>query len=131
MGAKTRRAVFTLSLVLFTLGPSTLAQTGFPAFGSFQSTGFDAVNQQNLNANFVIPIFSIPARGQTFRYNLVNNSLLWTQTGGTPNAWTPVTDASRNPTWCWNYGPGVSGSGQIRGGATAHTCRFIDPDTGL
>lgn len=61
----------------------------------------------------------------------MNNSLLWTQTGGSPNAWTPVTDASGNPTWGWNYGPAVAGAGQLRGGATGHVCRYIDPDTGF
>jgi hypothetical protein len=115
-----RRTIFLLFLALSSFATCTLAQTGSPAFGSFEQSGFDAVNRQNLNAIFAIPIMSIPGRGQSFQYSLVNNSLLWTQTGGTPNAWTPVIDASGNPTWGWNYGPAVAGAGQISGGATAH-----------
>jgi len=129
-----RRVAITLCLAVLTISPSGFGQnpqTGFPPFSSFQSTGFDAVNEQNLNAVISVSIFSIPARGQAFQYNLVNNSLLWTQTRGTPNAWTPVTDASGNPTWGWNYGPAVSGTGQILLQVSSHTCRYIDPDTGF
>src|SRR5260370_1754763 len=128
-----RRITFILSLVLFVLAPRSLSETCFPAFGSFEQGGFDAVNRQNLNAFFAIPIMSTSARGQPFQYSLVNNSLLWTQTGGTSNAWTPVVDASGNPTWGWNYGPAVSGSGQVLGNVQVSSphCRYIDPDTGL
>jgi hypothetical protein len=129
-----RRAIFVLCLALFTLGPRALAQTGFPAFGSFEQSGFDAVNRQNLNAIFVLPIMSIPGRGQGFQYSLVNNSLLWTPTTvGSATTWTPVTDASGNPTWGWNYGPAVDGGGQLlyKYISVHSRCRFIDPDTGL
>jgi RHS repeat-associated protein len=129
-----RRAIFILCLALFTLGPRTLAQTGFPAFGSFEQSGFDAVNRQNLNALFAIPIMSTPGRGQTFQYSLVNNSLLWTQTTvGSTTSWTSVTDASGNPTWGWTYGSAVSGSGQALSQVqfSSHQCRYIDPNTGL
>src|SRR6266852_702741 len=129
------RLFLLFALFSFLILPATAnaqnPSTGFPAFGSFQSTGFDAVNRQNLNANFVIPIVSIPARGQAFQYSLVNNSLLWTQTTVAPITWTPVTDANGNPTWGWNYGPAVSVSGQLLSQTTPHTCRYIDPDTGL
>src|SRR5260370_24918027 len=126
-----RRITFILSLVLFVLAPRSLSETCFPAFGSFEQGGFDAVNRQNLNAFFAIPIMSTSARGQTFQYSLVNNSLLWTQTGGTSNAWTPVVDASGNPTWGWNYGPAVSGSGQVLGNVQVSSphSRYIYPDT--
>jgi len=128
-----RRAIFILCLALLTLGSRSLAQTGFPAFGSFEQSGFDAVNRQNLNVVSAIPIMSTPGRGQTFRYSLVNNSLLWTQTTvGSTTTWTPVTDAGGNPTWGWNYGPAVSSSGQIRiGQRSTHNCRYLDPNTGL
>src|SRR5579863_8155368 len=117
--------------LLYSAGPAS-AQTGFPAFGSFDQTGFDAVNRQNLNAIFAIPIASTQARGQSFQYNLANNSLLWTQvTSGTTTTWTPVTDSSGNPTWGWNYGPAVSGAGQIYFQNSSHTCRYVDPNTGL
>src|SRR5713226_4493458 len=101
-----RRIAFILFLGLFSLAPCTLAQTGFPAFGSFERSGFDAVNRQNLNAVFVIPIMSTPGRGQSFQYALVNNSLLWTKTTvGSTTSWTSVTDANGNPTWGWSFGP--------------------------
>src|SRR6266481_3323778 len=128
------RIAFLLSLALFALAPCTLAQTGFPAFGSFEQSGFDAVNRQNLNAIFAIPIMSTSARGQTFQYSLVNNSLLWTQTTvGSTTSWTSVTDANGNPTWGWTYGSAVSGSGQNLSQAqgVGHVCRYIDPNTGL
>jgi YD repeat-containing protein len=128
-----RRAILIFCLGLFTLGPRALAQTGFPAFGSFEQSGFDAVNRQNLNAIFAIPIMSTPARGQSFQFSLVNNSLLWTQSGGSPNTWTPVTDPNGNPIWGWTYGSAVSGSGQnlFQGVGSGHQCRYIDPNTGL
>jgi RHS repeat-associated protein len=123
-----RRAIFVLSLTLFTLGPRTLAQTGFPAFGSFEQSGFDAVNRQNLNAIFAIPIMSTSARGQAFQYSLVNNSLLWTKvTVGSTTSWTSITDAGGNPTWGWSYGSAVSGSGQALSQAQvgSHLCRYF------
>jgi len=128
-----RRAIFVLCLALFTLGPCTLAQTGFPAFGSFEQSGFDAVNRQNLNAVFAIPIMSTPGRGQTFQYSLVNNSLLWTKTTvGSTTSWASVTDANGNPTWGWSFGPAVSSAGQVLITLiSSHTCHYIDPNTGL
>src|SRR6266851_1081836 len=128
-----RRAIFILCLALFTLGPRTLAQTGFPAFGSFEQSGFDAVNRQNLNAVFAIPVMSTPGRGQSFQYSLVNNSLLWTKTTvGSTTSWTSVTDANGNPTWGWSFGPAVSSAGQVLIALIgSHTCRYIDPNTGL
>jgi RHS repeat-associated protein len=128
-----RRTPIILCLALLALVSPTFAQTGFPAFGSFHSTGFDAVNQQNLNAISAIPIMSTPGRGQSFQYSLVNNSLLWTKTTvGSTTTWSSVTDASGNPTWGWNYGPAVSSSGQLLvPQISTHLCRYIDPDTGL
>jgi hypothetical protein len=125
-----RRTTFVLFLALSSFAPCTLAQTGFPAFGSFEQSGFDAVNRQNLNTIFVIPIMSIPGRGQSFQYSLVNNSLLWTKTTTTPITWTPVTDASGNPTWGWTYGPAVAGGGQLlyQYSSSSPRCRFIGPD---
>src|SRR5579883_1370292 len=124
----------TLSLLLLTfllLPPFAMSQTGFPAFGSFQSTGFDAVNNQNLNVIFVVPISSTQGRGQIFQYGLTNNSLLWTKTTAAPITWTPITDAAGNPSWGWNYSPAVAGSGQVLSTVQARNCRYIDPDTGL
>jgi RHS repeat-associated protein len=127
-----RRTAVILALALFVLAPRTLAQTGFPAFGSFEQSRFDAVNRQNLNAIFAIPIMSTAARGQSFQYSLVNNSLLWTQTTvGSTTSWTPVTNAGGTPTWGWNFGPAVSSAGQLHFQVTSHTCRYIDPNTGM
>src|SRR5579864_7023558 len=131
IGGPMRRTALLFCFCLFALPACTLAQTGLPAFGSFESTGFDAVNRQNLNGSFVIPIFSIPGRGQSFQYSLVNNSLLWTTTATSPITWTSVTDDSGNPAWGWNFGPAVAGAGRVLVQVSSHLCRYIDPDTGL
>src|SRR5437660_347370 len=73
-------------------------QTGVPPFSSVQSLGLDAINRQNLNVNFSIPVASSPGRGINFSFPIVNDSLLWMKKN---NAWTPVVDGSGNPTWGW------------------------------
>jgi RHS repeat-associated protein len=91
----------TLGLLLFSF--ATLAQdpqTGVPPFSSIQSIGMDAINRQNLNVNFSIPISSSPGRGINFSFPTVNDSLLWTKSSNN-NAWTPVVDAGGSPTWGW------------------------------
>ena len=52
------RRYFPLVFAFFLLPACGLAQTGFPPFGSFDTSQFDAVNRQNLNVNFAIPIVS-------------------------------------------------------------------------
>ena len=74
--------------------------TGFPPYGSFQDGRFDAVNRQNLNVNFAIPIVSSPGRGTDFRFAIIYDSLFWTRPTGT--AWSSVTDGSGTATWGWN-----------------------------
>ncbi len=74
------------------------AQTGFPLWGSFETSSFDAVNRQNMNVNFSIPLVSTPSRGGSFDYTLVYDSLIWTKNG---TAWTPVTDGNGTVTWGW------------------------------
>jgi RHS repeat-associated protein len=84
---------------LFILFPFFLcAQTGLPPFGSFTPTEFETINNQNLNVNFAIPIVSSPGRSLPLSLNLTYNSLIWQKVA---NNWTPVTDASGNPTWGW------------------------------
>jgi hypothetical protein len=77
---------------------SAHAQTGFPPYGSFQPGGFDAINRQNLNANFALPIVSLPGRGTNFSFAVTYNSLMWQKGSG----WYPVLDSNGNPTWGWN-----------------------------
>ena len=50
--------------------------TGFPQFGSVQTGNADAVNLQNLNAHFEIPIVSVPGRGMDFNYSLIYDSIM-------------------------------------------------------
>jgi hypothetical protein len=73
-------------------------QTGIPPFSSIQSVGIDNINQQNLNANFSIPIVSSPGRSSNFSFPIVNDSLIWVKG---VSAWTPIVDGSGNPTWGW------------------------------
>jgi hypothetical protein len=89
-----------LLLVALFWAPVAFAQdpsTGFPPYGSFQDGRFDAVNRQNLNVNFAIPIVSSPGRGINLDFALVYDSLIWKQSGGSPNAWTPVTKPDGTP----------------------------------
>ncbi len=86
------------TLILFTVTTSTHAQqTGFPPYGSFQPGGFDAVNRQDLNVNFAIPIVSLPGRGTSFTFAITYDSLIWKKSSG----WYPVYDANGNATWGW------------------------------
>jgi RHS repeat-associated protein len=73
--------------------------TGFPPFGSFAAGGFDAVNRQNLNVNFAIPVVSVPGRGLNISHAITYDSLIWKRSG---NTWVPVTDANGAATWGWN-----------------------------
>lgn len=85
--------------LLFLLNSVVLyAQQGKPTFGSFTGSSFDVVNNQYLNVLFSIPIASSSGRGIPMNLSLVNNSLIWQKTG---TAWTPIVDASGNPTWGW------------------------------
>lgn len=92
--------------------------TGFPPYGSFGNGGFDAVNLQNVNVNFSIPIVVSPGRGLDLRLALVYDSLLWKRDGG---AWTPVTDQSGNPIWGWKN---VSPTGMITFKFSGSTCQL-------
>lgn len=80
----------------------SLAQTtGFPPFGSFDGGGFDAVNRQDLNANFAIPIVSIPGRGTGFSFSIVYDTLIWRNNGGPVATWYVVGDPSGVANWGW------------------------------
>jgi hypothetical protein len=74
------------------------AQTGRPLWSSTENSAFDAVNRQNLNVNFGIPLVSTPSRAGSFNYALVYDSLIWTKNG---TAWSPVQDGNGNPIWGW------------------------------
>ncbi|MCI0724287.1 MAG: hypothetical protein L0338_35790 [Acidobacteria bacterium] len=76
--------------------------TGFPPYGSFADGRFDAVNRQNLNVNFAIPIVSSPGRGTDFGFGIVYDSLIWKRvTSGSTITWSPVTNESGVATWGW------------------------------
>jgi hypothetical protein len=80
-----------LPLALFALcvAPASLAQTGYPVYGSFQSSAVDAVNLQNLNTVVSIPVIQTAGRGGTsFAFSIYNNSLEWVPSSGSwqPNA---------------------------------------------
>jgi RHS repeat-associated protein len=89
---------FAAFLLLAFSASAVNAQTGFPFWSSFETSGFDAVNRQNLNVNFAIPLVSTPSRAGNFNYTLVYDSLVWTRNG---SSWSPLADANGNPTWGW------------------------------
>lgn len=94
-----KRLATALALCIASFAPASLAQTGYPLYGSFQSGSVDTVNLQNLNTVISIPILGGPGRGGTnFSFSLANNSLVWTPSGG---AWQPTSYGSwvTNPTF--------------------------------
>ncbi len=89
---------------LLLVAPSAFSQQpalGFPPFGSFQDGRFDAINRENLNVNFSIPIVSVPGRGLNFSFALTHNSLVWSRTNvGYGILYWTVTGG-------WNLAPGL------------------------
>ncbi|HEV8523364.1 MAG TPA: hypothetical protein VGQ71_02605, partial [Terriglobales bacterium] len=85
-----------LNLLLSIAISSALAQTGFPPFGSFEEGRFDAVNRQNLNVNFVIPMVAVPGRGVGFQFGLSYDSLIWKRSF---NSWVPANFTGQS--WGW------------------------------
>jgi RHS repeat-associated protein len=69
--------------------------TGFPSFGSFTSGGFDTINNQNLNANFSIPLVSSAGRGMPLNLALTYNSLVYQNY---QNTWLPAPPYGQ---WGW------------------------------
>ena len=112
-----KRSALLLCAVFF--AASAWAQdptTGFPPYGSFENGRFDAVNRQNLNVNFALPIVALPGRGMDFRFAVVYDSLIWTRvTSGGTTTWSPVTDPNGTPTWGWKKTSAI--------GATSYTSR--------
>jgi RHS repeat-associated protein len=94
------RKLLCLAVILFAANQAFAQEpnTGYPPYGSFEPGRFDAVNRQNLNVSFAIPVVGSPGRGTSFGHALVYDALVWKRVG---NAWTPVTDENGNPTWGW------------------------------
>src|SRR6266446_1577277 len=81
-----------IAILLVTFFPLVAAAqtpvTGFPPYGSFADGKFDAVNRQNLNVNFAIPVMSSPGRGTDLNFSIDYNSLLYTRgTVGSNTSW--------------------------------------------
>src|SRR6266404_2077967 len=112
------RTAFALTLALLlpvTAHPQQPA-TGFPPYGSFADGGFDALNRQNLNVHFAIPVAASPGRGMNLSLNLVYDSLVWQNYG---SSWQPTIDASGSPIWGWKK---VSPGGSIAYKTFRTTC---------
>ena len=86
-----RYGLLLVALILVSWTSAQAQTTGFPPYGSFAAGRFDAVNRQNLNVNFAIPVVSTPGRGIDFGFSIVYDSLIWRQSGG---AWVPVTNSA-------------------------------------
>src|SRR5258708_36267615 len=85
-----KKIILLASLTLTVLTASADAQTqqtGLPQFGSLESGGFDAINHQNLNVGFSIPIVSNPGRGMPYSFAITYNSLIWVL-NGSGSTWT-------------------------------------------
>lgn len=111
------RALLTLAVALLLAAPSFSQgpATGYPPFGSFHDGGFDAVNRQNLNVNFSVPIVSIPGRGTGFNFSIVYDSAVWERSD---SLWLPVVDRDGNPFWGWKKDTPVGSTRAV------HTTRY-------
>lgn len=99
----TKRYAFLLLALLCASAVFGQATTGTPPFGAYQTVGFGNLNVQNLNVNFVIPVYTKAGRaGLNFSLPITYNSLIYYPSGG---AWVVVTNNSGSPTWGWqtNY----------------------------
>ncbi len=81
------KRLFVFSALCLFSSVAAFGQTGFPPYGSFEDGRFDAVNRQNLNVNFAIPIVSVPGRGFPLSHTLVYDSLIWNKAG---SVWLPA-----------------------------------------
>ncbi|HEY6243694.1 MAG TPA: hypothetical protein VIX17_07105, partial [Pyrinomonadaceae bacterium] len=108
-------------VLLSTIAAAQEPATGIPPFSSVQSIGMDAINRQNLNVNFAIPIAASPGRGINFSFPVVNDSLLWMKSSG---KWAPVIDAAGNPTWGWKD---ALPAGALRYGHATENCDSPPP----
>jgi RHS repeat-associated protein len=89
-----------LAMILLAAECAFAQNTGFPMYGSFEQGSFDAVNRQDLNSTFSIPIISQNARGLSLNFALSYNSLLWTHVSS--NAWSSIVNNGGTATWGWN-----------------------------
>ena len=118
-----------LALAL-TFTPACFAQTkgtGFPMYGSFDSSPADTVNRFNLNSTLTMPIVSGSARGLNFRYSLSYNSLVWAiAQPPSAAAWQPSYTNGGGPLpWGWN-------TSQVTGAVTYNqtTTQCVGPHGG-
>ncbi len=95
-----RAALVFLGFLFVAVARAQGPATGFPLYGSFENGGFDAVNRQNLNVNFGIPVVSSPGRGINLGFAIVQDSLIW-QKSSSGTYWTPVTDSTGVAIWGW------------------------------
>jgi len=114
------RALSTGVVVLLLGIRSAFAQDlGFPPYGSFEDGKFDAVNRQNLNVHFSIPIVAVPGRGMDFTASLAFDSLIWKKVGTT---WAPVGFGDTGtPTLGWKL--------QTPGGRTTFISEMVECGT--
>jgi RHS repeat-associated protein len=120
------RKILLIALALaFT--PPCFAQTpgtGFPMYGSFDSSPADTVNRNNFNSVLIMPIVSGNGRGLGFNYSVSYNSLVWTLGAPPPfgSTWQPNfygSGGSGPLPWGWNT---KLVTGGVTYNATVTTC---------
>jgi hypothetical protein len=92
------KRTFALLAILLFVDIAHGQMTGFPQYGSFQSTGLGSVNLQNLNYSFTMPLVTSTGRGLNLNFGISYNSSMWSP--GT--SWTPAVNEGGQPTWGWN-----------------------------
>lgn len=98
-----RKTLLVAAALLFT--QTCRAQTvgtGFPMFGSFDSSSTDTINRYNLNSVLIMPVVSGSGRNLNFNYFVSYNSFVWA-IGSSPQT---------GPTWVPNF-YGTFGNGPL------------------
>lgn len=121
------KRLYVCALLLCALVSDARSQTatGLYPHGSFDSKGFDTINQANGNVHFSIPIFSKAGRGgMNFSYSLSYDSLIYTNTMVTypTTTWVPSSGLG------WQSDNTVPIAGNLSYSDSGTPCGYTDND---